>query len=726
MMTRRTKLILGLCLSTALAACGGGGGGGGSTPTPPPPPSDNTAPQVSFSPATLSVNSGESASSTVAATDNVGVTTGPTVTCTNGTFSNGTYTAPGTTTDLEDECVATAGDAAGNSGQATLTISVVGDAVAPSVTVNPTSLDLNSGETASVTVTATDNVAVTSGPTAVCTEGSFSGGIYTAPETETDLVDTCTFTANDAAGNSADANLTVNVTGVPNSPTSSNISGKVTFDFVPHNTTTNGLNYNNITQKPARGVLVEAINGSGTILDTDRTNEQGEYSVDVDFNTDVRIRVKADLTSTSGARWDVKVTDNTSGNAVYAIQGGLTNTGNSDQVRDLNAGSGWGGSSYTGTRAAAPFAILDPIYTAVQKFVAIDSDIVFPPVEFRWSTLNRSSSGGLDLGAGLIGTSSYISDASGGNVYLLGDADSDTDEYDSSVVVHEWGHYFEDQLSRSDSVGGSHSLSSRLDPRVALSEGWGNVIAGIVLEDPNYRDSLGSGQSSGFSFSVETNTHSNEGWFNEGSVQSIMYDIFDDANEGLDNLSLGLSSLYDVLVSDEYVNTPSFTTVFNFLNIVRTQQSGSVSNIDALADAQSINVFNIYGDGETNNGGVPESLPIYRDIAVGDPALNICSVVDAGTYNRIGNRTYLRFSLASTSALTFRMSRTSGPTGRDPDFYIYRSGELSAQGISGDADVESISRTLSAGDYVIDAHDFINLSENGSNADTCFNFTIRN
>ena len=35
-------------------------------------------------------------------------------------------------------------------------------------------------------------------------------------------------------------------------------------------------------------------------------------------------------------------------------------------TRDLHAASGWGGSSYTSARDAAPFAILDTVYDAMQ------------------------------------------------------------------------------------------------------------------------------------------------------------------------------------------------------------------------------------------------------------------------------------------------------------------------------------------------------------------------
>jgi len=36
-----------------------------------------------------------------------------------------------------------------------------------------------------------------------------------------------------------------------------------------------------------------------------------------------------------------------------------------------------------------------------------------------------------------------------GKLYILGDANSDTDEFDDHVIIHDWGHYFEDKFSES-------------------------------------------------------------------------------------------------------------------------------------------------------------------------------------------------------------------------------------------------------------------------------------
>ncbi|HRO66466.1 MAG TPA: carboxypeptidase-like regulatory domain-containing protein [Pseudobdellovibrionaceae bacterium] len=57
----------------------------------------------------------------------------------------------------------------------------------------------------------------------------------------------------------------------------------------------------------------------------------------------------------------------------------------------------------------------------------------------------------------------------------------DTDHFDDSVILHEYGHFLEDVYSVSDSPGGSHNGNSIIDPRLAWSEGWANFFQSAVL-----------------------------------------------------------------------------------------------------------------------------------------------------------------------------------------------------------------------------------------------------
>jgi len=492
----------------------------------------------------------------------------------------------------------------------------------------------------------------------------------------------------------------------------------ITFDDVPV-VVPIGTDFGAITQQPVRGVLIEAVSASGTVLASGQTSSSGAYSLAVPSNTDVRIRVLAQLQQTATASWDVSVVDNTNADALYALEGALANSGTQNSVRDLNA------SAINTARSAAPFAILDPIYDTVVMFSTIDPDITFPQLDMHWSVNNRNVSGDPDIGD--ITSSSYVS---GEGIFIVGDMNSNTDEFDSHVIVHEWGHYYEDQISRSDSVGGRHGLGDRLDPRVAFSEGWGNALSAMILDDPLYLDSfVQNGNNFVGGFNVENNTNLNEGWFNEGSVQSILYDIFDPIDDGADVISAGLGPLHEAFISPTYINTPVFTTIFAYLESLRGSGIVDDADLNALLAEQSINGTGIMGLGESNDGNITSSLPVYNRVTVNGPPVEICSVDDAGEFNNLGNRAYLIVNIPSAGSYDFSMERISGDTNRDPDFEIFQNGAFVTRAISGALNDENAMRLLAAGEYVIDAMDFFNLGEEmtqlaNRTGDSCYNFSV--
>ncbi len=721
---------LSIASALLLSACGGGGGGG-STVTPPPPVVDRTAPALSFSPSSLTVESEASATSTLTATDAVGITVGPNVSCTNGgTFSvaTNTFTAAAVTADTQSVCTATASDAAGNSGSATLTVTMtapVPDTTAPVVQFSPATLTVESGQTGSSTLTATDDSGVTTGPTVSCTNGgsfNVSTNTFTAATVTTDTESVCTATASDDAGNEGTGTLTVTMTPAPVA-TNVTVSGKLTYDRVPFPVgASSGLDYDNIVQLPIRQAPVELLNAAGAVLDSTVSDDNGDYSFTVLSGTEVRVRVRSEVQKGAPNEINLKVVDNTSSDALYALQGGLAEVPNSNQTRNLNAASGWGGSGYTTTRAAAPFALLDTIYGTLEDFIAVDADIDFPAFNVLWSTRNRAEPG--SVADGQIGTSSFTVSNGIPVIRILGDANNDTDEYDVHVVVHEFGHYFENSLSRSDSIGGQHSSSNRLDARVAFGEGWGNALSGMILGDSFYRDSFGSQQGSGFRINVENNTYTSTGWYSEGSVQSILYDLFDSANDGADTSSYGLAPIYGAFTDPDYKDTEAFTTIFAFLEALENQTGVNAAEITALTTAQAISGTTGFGVGETNDGGLPDQLPVYLSLPTNNTNIEFCSVDNFGDYNKHGNRRYLEFTAPTAGNYDFVMTRASGAATSDPDFRVYKDGVLVGRGESGVANTETQTIGLTAGQHVMEAYSFQNVGPGETRADVCYTLRL--
>ena len=204
----RPRYLFLLC-SVFLSSCGGGG----SSNTSPAP--DTSAPSVTFSPSSLTVESGETTGVTLTATDNIAVTSGPDVECDNGgEFANGNFTAPTVAEQTTVTCTAMASDAAGNQGDATLSVTVnpPPDTTPPSLEFTPSSLTVVAESISPVTLTASDDNGITTGPDVECDNGgNFTNGNFTAPNVTEQTIVTCTATASDAAGNQGDATLSVTV-----------------------------------------------------------------------------------------------------------------------------------------------------------------------------------------------------------------------------------------------------------------------------------------------------------------------------------------------------------------------------------------------------------------------------------------------------------------------------------------------------------------------------------
>ncbi len=347
------------------------------------------------------------------------------------------------------------------------------------------------------------------------------------------------------------------------------ISGKVQYEFVPPNGNCNGLNYAATETRPIRQATVELVDDvTGAVLDTMPSNDIGDYAFTVAANTMVFVRVRAELKRIGTSRsWDVEVRDNTSNTGspleqrpLYVLDGAAFDSGTLAVTRNLTATTGWGGAGYSGVRAAAPFSILDTIYSVMKVVLTADAQADFPALDAYWSVNNTSAApAGLDVDAGQIGTTFYSANA----LFLLGMENDDTEEFDDHIVVHEWGHYFEDNFSRSDSVGGPHTLGQSLDARLAFSEGWASALSGIGLGDPIYCDSNGFRQAGGFGFDIENDGFGFDGWFNEVSIINLIYDLWDTDNDGLDNGSLGFGPIYHrhLLLSTGHLSPgPSFLT----------------------------------------------------------------------------------------------------------------------------------------------------------------------
>ena len=391
----------------------------------------------------------------------------------------------------------------------------------------------------------------------------------------------------------------------------------------------------------------------------------------------------------------------------------------------------------------------------MQLVLTAAPNTAFPPLRLHWSKGNVPVVGS---GSGEIGSSFY---RPGVGIFLVGAADQDTDEYDRHVIAHEWGHYFEDHFSRSDSIGGRHTLTDQLDMRLAFAEAWGNVFSAMVTDEPVYSDAFGAGQTRGFSFDLEqspSRRNPNPGWFNEESVQSLLFDLYDrgrDVPPGstqLDDLALGFTPIYDALTGPQRT-TKALTTVFPLLNALKLGRPADIPLIDGLTVSQRIApVVDDYGTAQTNYG-TPTSqrdaqdvradfLSIYDSLTVGGAAVNVCSLNDfasslTGAANKLASRRFVRFAVTTpgTHVITVRAVAPLNAAA-DPDLKLHVGGgqALTSTGPPQCAAntpqecVETFAPTLQAGDHILEVYEWTNTNELDDTyppiGRTCFDVTV--
>lgn len=728
---------LGLALLVAtLAACGGGGGsgGGGGGNTPPTAsftatPSSGTLPLTVAFDASASTDVGGSIVTYAWNFGDGGTSQSTTPTTSRLYTTAGTYTVTLTVTDNQG---------ATNSTTRTVTVNTpnlpptADFQFAPSTGSAPLFVFFDGslstdpdGPIASYTWDFGDGTAAGSGQTP--THIFATAGTYTVRLTVQDMLGLSATTTK---------SITVNAGSGGGNPL---ISGRITFDRVPFSSTNSqGLNYAGTTAQPAREVVVELIPaGGGAALATTTTGSDGYYAFTVPANTNAFVRARAQARRASSPSFNIRVLNNTNGNALYVLDGTTFNTGTVNQTKNLNAPSGWNGTSYTvGGRSAAPFAILDTLYAATEFVQDNGASVDLPPLDAYWSPLNSPTDGNVATGA-ITSTLYQTAPVAPGDppqgIYVLGLENTDTDEYDQHVMAHEFQHYLEDNLSRADTPGGPHSPNERLDLRLAFSEGFANAFSAMVLNNPVYRDSQGTGQSQSFFFSMESNSASPAGWYNEVSIQSLAWDLYDTAADTSDTASIGYKPMYEVWTG-ALRTTPALTSVYPFLTALKARGDVPSAPVNALATAQDIKANDAFGTGETNSGSIAQALPIYTDITLNSTQL-VCGSATAGTFNKVGNRRFLRFSLGSTRLVSIRAlysASGSTPAGTltvdpDPDIVLWRNGFLDIAESTTVGD-ELLTRTLEAGEYVIEVYEWSHLDPSYSASQrrgvTCFNVSV--
>lgn len=352
------------------------------------------------------------------------------------------------------------------------------------------------------------------------------------------------------------------------------------------------------------GVVVELQAENGNVLQTTTSESDGYYEFGgVAENLPVRVVAKAQLkqartTPGVGPEFNFTVRDNTSEGSprrLYQLASSLVTTlaePEGENQIDLRAKVGFdaqGRSLGNEQRQSAPFAILRVVKSATDKLQAFDPNITLPPLVLYWSGDNAGVSG--DKSLGQIGTSHFDKSGLAPGVYILGKADSDTDEFDQGVIGHEFGHYLQARLSYSDSPGDSHSFGDFKDASLAYGEGYGTAVGGLLSSSATphiYCDVSGPRQSEGScnDLSKGVEAGGTNGFYSEATILHLMYQIGSLQGKGFAEFFSAVS---------KQKTAPHSSTIFSFLHHYLASNPDVSNEVQVLMMNNNIKTADPYG-----------------------------------------------------------------------------------------------------------------------------------
>lgn len=313
-------------------------------------------------------------------------------------------------------------------------------------------------------------------------------------------------------------------------------------------------------------------------------------------------------------------------------------------------------------------------------------------------------------------------------LYILGGMsgdvnNSDTDHFDNSVIVHEYGHFIEDQFSKSDSPGGSHDGARAIDARLAWSEGWADFFQSAVSGNYYYRDTYGnsdcneSADCNGLLIDMEIETCANpnlcdiptlqgEGNFREFSITRFLWDFIDHPTTGayigktesgsVDSVTASFAELWAAFTGEFASNTHHHRNIGLFHELRAVLQNATTTGISTLLNAEKHdNSQKEYArtllSGSCSQMSITESNSSYLGVSL--TSKHPMTTNDFYQYNHLGGAFTLKLTYSNNPDLALYLYG---------DGYIYGEGWIGVSDETGDGSTEEISYSnLAAGLYVI-------------------------
>lgn len=452
-----------------------------------------------------------------------------------------------------------------------------------------------------------------------------------------------------------------------------------------------GLDPNRTVAVPIRNARVEIFDTqTGMVLSVAETDDQGWFVIGVPNLGGLTVRVLSRLRST-----DVRVLDNTAANRPPYILAKFIDTPDTQESLDL----------VETTRQAGAFNILDDVQRGNALAAQADSQFVAPPLTIYWSQ-NNNESVLSKLTGGLIRTT-FFSLATN-TAYVLGDRSTDSDEFDDSVIIHEYAHMLAARFSRDDSPGGPHVMGDTLDPRLAWSEGWANFFSAAVRGTSIYLDSKAPGLPV-VRFDLEDNVPPGDrpGYWSEASVGGLLWDLLDETADKDDPAQLPFASIWAAFTD---LRNARFVYLPYFLESLLARNPAFSEALRTMVVARSIDFQPDVRPSVVN--------PFPRPIGIGLSEFKQ-GRVDSLTSRRTNLSNSAHFysftTTGGTATITLNIEGLGGgnPNFNDLDLFLYdgngRRLEISDRALNGQP--ELISAGLPAGTYYVEVRSFYMRAE---------------
>jgi len=450
---------------------------------------------------------------------------------------------------------------------------------------------------------------------------------------------------------------------------------------------------------------VQVLNSAGQIIQCGETDSNGDIGSTTDYSGGVHSSPGLNISRpTSSGSYTVKIISRA--NNAFVKASILNNpTNNTPYSVSITFSISAGATSATAPLSTAPhsgsleggaFNILDQIYVA-NNYLRSNTSCAFcttftvaPKAVVYWTA-------GLSPGAYYDSPSTAISffnrtDSPGfpSALYILGGVSgstcTDTDHFDKSVIIHEYGHFLESQYASTDSPGGSHSGNQIIDPRLTWSEGFANFFQAKVLNRDFYRDTIGNqlcGTTylafSDFRLDIQVAgqdipTNAGEGTFREFATARALYSSttsygFQYIWSAFSDLTYGLKS-----ASFHFRNPGLFFKQFYYAIVTRASLSATNYNTDMGTEMQGNNSQAYYGYPVTPQVGTCHTTDSNYTFTTGVPVQQSNS-----RYQNLSNR-YFQYTYdgTSTDAVLYlhytATTSTYGSVPYDLDLYVYKDG----------------------------------------------------